>query len=161
MGKEMDKMYELLKDDKKRRDFMKIVESLKNFPSYFANLYLSDIKALDIQYNLSKVDKYGNNCIFIEFALSSVTYAVDIKFYDGFKYDVSITSRGGNKETKDNDVKHLKQQYAASWPFGIDKVPSDRTNRYRTELKDPFNKSELLQTVENILTSFDLKKTNE
>ena len=108
-----------------------------------------------------KVDKYSSNYIFIEFVYESITYAIDIKFYDDFQYDISITSRGGDEPTRNKEVEDLKQKMASNWSFGKDKINTRRLDRYRTELKDSFNESVFLQTVENILTSFGLKKTNE
>ncbi|MBO7124788.1 MAG: PD-(D/E)XK nuclease family protein, partial [Bacteroidales bacterium] len=148
MGPEMDKMYDLLKDEKRRKSFIKIVNSLKDFPTFFVLRYLPYIEQFQNNYAIKKVDKYSSNYIFIEFVYESITYAIDIKFYDDFQYDISITSRGGDEPTRNKEVEDLKQKMASNWSFGKDKINTRRLDRYRTELKDSFNESVFLQTVE-------------
>lgn len=157
MNKEVAEIVDKIRNSNVKDEFLKIIETLDEFPKYFTTKYLDDVKELERLYNTTEIDIYTNDkreVIYIDFLECGMKYAIDIDFFK-LQYQISITEKG-----KPANVDVLKKKYDKKWKFANTKTTACSTNnRYRTENYSAFDKESLLNKLKEILDSFDLRKT--
>ena len=155
MNKEVAEIVDKIRNSNVKDEFLKIIETLDEFPKYFTTKYLDDVKELERLYKTSKIDRYTDgkrDVIYIDFFVDKINYAIDIDFFK-LQYQISIFRRGSA------DVEDLKKKYSKEWVFSGSKTNACSTKkRYRTEIYSAFDKKSLLDKLKEILDSFDLKK---
>ena len=160
MNKEISEMYEMICKSQVKDKFLKIFESLNQFPKMFTNKYIDEVKALKEKYEVGKIDIWSEetrSVIFIHFIKLEIKLSIDIEFYDLY-YDISIIKQN-HKDTKTNDegIIIIKNN-TKSWPFGNEIVNNGFTKRYRTSRKSAFDKDTLINDIRKVLDAFDLQK---